>query len=239
MGYEKAPTFTASSQLLVGNLSISDPSAIPGAVGASRSLADVYARLINANDVQEQVAKETVSSPDTAIVTATPVVESPLVRVTATSDSEEGAIAYANAAAGALSDYVNNLKSPGSEVDPVAKRYRAAALVYTQKLDTYKRFKDKVGMNPTPTERLKLNEADSEVQTAKLKRTALGAIYQRGQNIRVAQPSLNTFVTASAASNDRNSTMQITGGIGLAAGVVLGAALALLRTNRRVGRPSS
>ena len=238
LGYNRAPTYTASSQLLVGNLSISDPSAIPGAVSASRSLADVYARLIYANEVRENIDEATEGSPP-ATVDATQIVETPLVRVVATSASEDDAVAYSNAGAKALSNYVNNLKSPGSDVDPVAKRYRAAALVYNQKLQELKQLKDRFGSSVNSDEQAQLNDAESEVQTAKLKRTALGAIYQRGQNIRIAQPSLNVFVSAKSASSDRAPTMQITGGIGLAAGLVLGIAVAMLRTARRARRQDS
>lgn len=236
LGYSRDPTYTASSELLVGNLSISDPSAIPGAVGASQSLAAVYARLINANDVRQTVASATQDSPDDASLGASPVVESPLVRVRATSDSEEGAVAYTNAGAKALSSYVNNLRSPGSDVGPIAKRYREAALVYSERLKVLRDLKDRAGSSVSSSEQVALNEAEAELQTAKLKRTALGAIFQRGQNIRVAQPSLNVFVTADSASSNRASTMQITGGIGLVAGLALGIAVAMLRTARMARR---
>jgi capsular polysaccharide biosynthesis protein len=235
LGYARTPTYTSSSELLVGNLSTADPGAIPGAVGASLSLAEVYARLVDANDIQEQIARTTNGAD--ASISATPVVGTPLIRVTATSESEDGAIAAANAGGNALADYVNALKSPGGDVSPIARKYKAAALVYAQQLNSFERLKDRFEEPLTADERLQLNEADSDLQTAKLKRDALAALYQRGQDIQVSQPSVNVFNTAKTASSDRASTMQITGVLGLIAGLAIGCALAVVRASRR-RRPS-
>lgn len=237
LGYMREPTYTATSELLVGNLSISDPSAIPGAVGASQALADVYARLIDANDVRRRIAKETETAPDEASVSATHVIESPLIEVTATSDSQQAAVNYANAGGAALSDYVNGLKSPGAEVKPIARRYREAQLRYAQARDLFERLERRLGPSFTPAERAQLNEAESDLETAQLRRRALGALFQRGQSIRVSQPSLSLFETATGTSSDRASTMQITGLIGLIAGLALGAALAVFRAGRLVKEP--
>ena len=237
IGAMRDPTYTASSRLLVGNLSIGDPSALPGAVGASQALAPVYARLIDATKVREQVAEETAERAE-ADVSATQIVETPMIEVTAESESEQAAIDYANAAGRALADYVSGLKSPGSEVGSLAERYREAQLDYREKLDVYNRLKADAGDSLSSPERAQLNEAESDMQTAKLERNAIGALYNRGQNIRASQPNLNMFELATDADSDRTETMQITGAIGLIAGLALGGALAVLLVSLRARRGS-
>lgn len=235
VGYQKEPVYTANANMLVGNLSIADPGAVPGAVEASQSLASVYARLIGANRVAQEVLAATGGDPDTA-VGASPIVDTPLIRVTAVSGSEAGAVNAANAAATSLSNYVADLKAPGSDTRPIVKQYREAELAYAEELNAYNQLEDRIGPSPTPDEQRRLNEANADLQALKLKRESLQILYQRGQNIQVSQPSLKVFERAGAASNDRGSTVQVTAAIGLLAGLALGAALATFRANRWAGR---
>jgi uncharacterized protein involved in exopolysaccharide biosynthesis len=232
LGYAREPTYTSSSELLVGNLSVSDPSALPGAVGAARALAGVYARLLGANEVQNGISRKTEGDEPLTSLSATPVVESPLIRITAESKSEEAAINAANAAGASLAAYVNELRSPGGQTSQLVKQYRNAQLAYSQKLDAFNQLTDQFGSNPTEEEQDQLDEAGADMQAAKLKRDSLGALYNRGQGIRLSQPNLDLYERAAAASNDRSSTMQFTGAIGLVAGLILGAALATFRANR-------
>lgn len=237
LGYSRPPTYTAESKLLVGNLSIQDPSAVPGAVGASKALADVYSRLIDADEVRGPVTRAEERGDGETDVTATIVPGTPLIRVIATSDSEDSAISVAQVAGRSLSRYVNRLKSPGSEVGPVVGKYRDAARAYSKELEAFDDLTRQFKGDLTSEESDQFNEARSELQTAKLKRNALGNLYERSQNIRTSQPSLSVFLTAETAADDRESTMKITGVIGLAAGLALGAALALFLT--RPGRKKS
>jgi hypothetical protein len=234
IGALRDPTYTATSQLLVGNLSISDPAAVPGAVGASQALASVYSRLIDANDVRADVAKQTKGENGTATVSATQIVQTPLIQVKAQSDSERAAVRYANAAGAALASYVNHLKSPGSDTTPLAARYQAAQLAYSKARDKFEALQQQLGPDYTAAEQAQVNEAESAVQAAKLKRNSIGAIYQRGQNVKVSQPELSLFKSAVGADSDRTETMEITGAVGLAAGLLLGAALAVSMAARRV-----
>lgn len=231
VGYVREPTYESSSELLVSNLSISDPSAVPGAVGASLSLASVYSRLIDATDVRNEVAEQTGGGPD-ASVSATQIVETPLIQITAESESEEAAITYANAGGAALANYVNNLQSPGGNIAPIARRYREAQLDLREKEDAYDRQVERAGPSPTDAERAVINDADSEVALARLERDALAAIYARGENVRISQPTVQVFRIATTASSDRAETMQITGAIGFAAGLALAAAFSVFLAGR-------
>ena len=231
-GYTRDPTYTASAELLVGNLSIGDPAAIPGAVGAAQSLAGVYARLIDANEVQRAIARKLEREGPLESLLATPLAESPLIRITATSTSENAAISAANVAGTSLSTYVNDLRSPGSQTAQIVKEYRQAQLRYTAALDAFDTLEARFGPIPTQSERRELNEARADLQAAKLKRDSLAALYSRGQSIRLAQPNLDLYERATAATDDRSPTMQLWGGVGLLAGLVLGAGLATFRANR-------
>jgi uncharacterized protein involved in exopolysaccharide biosynthesis len=238
VGATRAPTYTASSELLVGNLSISDPSALPGAVGAARALAAVYARLLDANEVQEDVAAKAAGDEPLTRLSATPIVESPLIRVTAESKSEQTALRAANAAGASLSAYVNDLRSPGGQTAQIVKEYRQAQLRLSEKLEAFEALQARFGPDPSVAERDLLNEAQADLEAARLRRTSIAGLYSRGANIRLSQPNLDVYERATAASNDRGSTMQFTGAIGLAAGLLLGAALATFRANRWARRGS-
>jgi uncharacterized protein involved in exopolysaccharide biosynthesis len=237
VGFTRDPTYTASSELLVGNLSIGDPSAIPGAVGAAQALAGVYARLLDANDVQHDIAAKTAGDEPVSI-SASPVIESPLIEITAMSKSEDAAIGAANAAGGSLSAYVNDLRSPGGQTTQIVKQYREAQLRYQEKLEAFNQLKAQSGPNPTESEQQQINEASADVQAAKLKRASIAALYSRGQNIKASQPNLDLYERAFVASNDRGSKMQFAGALGLVAGLLLGAALATFRANRWERRAS-
>ena len=88
----RQPTYTADSRLTVGRVDIS-PSALATFATATQSLASAYSRAVEANAVVNPVAKRlNVSSAAVRGATlATPVPESPVIRVTAKADSSKTA----------------------------------------------------------------------------------------------------------------------------------------------------
>jgi hypothetical protein len=230
-GYQRTPVYTAESELLVGNLSVSTPAAIPGVVGASETLAGIYARLVDASKVRKAVDEQTNGAD--ASVSATPVPDSPLVKITATSSSKEDAIATADAASVALSKYVKDLdKASGVDPDKIFAKYQKAALDYSEQLATVKQLSQNPAVRTSATARTASTRAAADLQAKKLKLNALQLQYTRALQIRTSNPQANPFAAALSASSDRSSKMQIGGFIGLIAGLAFGAAVATLRASR-------
>jgi capsular polysaccharide biosynthesis protein len=233
LGYERTTTYTAESELLVGNVKISDAAGIPGVVDASRALAAVYARLIDADAVREDVIQATGEETVGATLAATPIPGTPLIRVSASSDSHDHSIATANAAAQGLSEFVAKINKPGSDISTVFHRYEDAALAYSQQLQRYQHLSNGLSSFSSTAARVQVIQANADLQSAKLKRNALQLLYQRGQAIKAAEPNVKVFLSATTATSDRTSNMKIAGVVGAVAGLALAAALATFRARRR------
>src|SRR5436853_5266659 len=102
IGYARTPTYTATAQVAVGQLNVSDPAAVGSVVQATNSLAAVYSRLIDSTDVRKAIAKAAGAKAAGSEISATPIPASPLIRVTATGSSAGAAIDVANASASSL-----------------------------------------------------------------------------------------------------------------------------------------
>jgi hypothetical protein len=237
IGLGRAPTYTATAEVSVGRISTTTPTGIPGVIEASRALASTYARAIDASAVVNAAAKS-VNRPPGAIkatVNATPIPESPLIKVTATGATTGEAVRTANAASKALIDYVGRLNRTESELERVATRFRVAAFEYSRRQDVLDRLQRSAD-NGSTSARDGLVKARAELSSARLERDSLQATYTTLQQSGTAAPTLEVFSLADGAESDRAETVQILGLIGLIAGLLAGAGLATVRANRRFTR---
>src|SRR5579875_842002 len=95
------PTYTAESQVLMQQPAPTQAAALPGVVQAELSLSPVYARELQFDPVIVPLARRFHTTPAAIAsrISATPVPNSPIIRIDATSRSPAGAVALANAAA--------------------------------------------------------------------------------------------------------------------------------------------
>jgi hypothetical protein len=233
LGYERNPEYTSHAELAVGQLNVNDPAAVGSVVEATQSLAAVYSRMIDATGVQRALARKL---DDPASISATPIPGSPLVQVTARSDSAAGAIRSANTAARALLVYARRYDDSGAQSRSVYRRFREAALRFKRTESRVERLARAYGNSPTAANERRLNAATADLEGTRLLRDALRLNYQISQQNSQASPSLRSFSVADSASDDRASSMQVLGLLGLIAGAALGAALATFRLNRRLAR---
>ena len=236
LGYVREPTYRATSQLAVGELNISNPSAVGSVVAATESLAGVYARRIDATEVRESIGKEVRNAPEPATISATPVPDSPIVRIAAESADEQTAIKVANAGAEALVDHANELTDPSSGSNEVFERYRELSLEASRQQARLRRLQRAFGRNPTSQDQRTLDRTRAEYDTTRLRRDGLRLQYQASQQSARSAPALRTFALAGSASSDRRQAIQVLVLLGLIAGAATGAALATFRLNRRVAR---
>lgn len=235
LGVARAPQYTATAQLSVGQLNIDNPAAIGSVVQASQQLASVYSRAISANSVRRAVAADLGSQAGNVTVHASPIPDSPVIRVTVTSSNERAAVAGANSASRALVAYARRSTNASAGQDLQA-RFRIAALRYAQSLDTLKRLKRRYGTTTASTGRRRINAAQAESQRLLLTREGLRARYLATEQSASSAPPLQSFSAASGTTSDRRRITQLLGLLGLLAGAALGTALATARLNRRVSR---
>jgi hypothetical protein len=235
IGIARPPKYTSTAQLTVGQLNIADPAAVGTVIQATQQVAAVYSRAINANAVESDIVKSAGSAANGTTVSATPIPDSPLIKVSATSDSQADAIKVANAGARALTAYAQRASQSGTATQ-ISEEFRIAALQYTQQKDALTRIQRTYSNSPSKANKQALDGAQADLQAALLKREGLRNSYQNTLTTTRSSPVLQSFAVARTATSDRSSKTQILGLIGLLAGAAIGAALANARLNRRVAR---
>lgn len=229
--------YKATSNLSVGHVYVSNPTGIATIIDATQALAAVYSRAIHSGDVLQDTRRRLgEGSSVSGSFNATPLPNSPLIKVTAESSSSRGAVALANASADSLALYVNKQVRDNSASDTLSDRYRDAALDYRQKIDDRNRLSRRYKRDETRANKEARDKAAAVADTALLKREALRASYEQAVQGGTSSISVETFSRAAGATSDRKSMMQILVFVGLLGGLAAGAALALLRAARDIRR---
>lgn len=239
IGLKRTPEYTAQAELSVGHAYVDSPAGIPGVIEATKSLASVYSRTASGSAVREGMARRLRADgiSTTGTLSATPIPDSPLIRITGEAGSEREAVALANAGAEALTAYVNGQVTSDRADDAAVERFEEASTELRQALADRARATGAYRADPTPSNRVVLDRASSAVDVADLRREAIRAEYQASGRSGSNAPTLETFSPAQSATSDRSSTLQILLFIALVGGAAAGVALALLRAQREL-RPS-
>ena len=121
-GYEHPVTYTAQAKLFVGRTSGLAEDEVPGLAVAVQGLAADYARLITATNVVSATEANLRTTKLPGTLTASPVPESSVINVTASTSSEASALALANAGAGALTKVVTQVTDDGeAQLQPILR----------------------------------------------------------------------------------------------------------------------
>jgi hypothetical protein len=241
LGLNRPARYTTTATLSVGHVYVNSAASIPTIIDATQSLAAAYSRAIHSSAVARDTRRTLLkahSFPVSGGLSATPIPESPLIRVSAQSSSQRGAVALANAGATALAAYINRQVRDNDASATISARYLKAALAYRQRLETSNRLKRRYSRDPTAANRAARDRAAAATDTAQLRRDALIASYQSAVQGGTASVGVEVFSSATAATNDRSKTMQLFVFVGALGGLAAGAALALLRASRDIRRRS-
>jgi uncharacterized protein involved in exopolysaccharide biosynthesis len=239
LGMKRPPRYTTTANLSVGHIYVNNPAGIPSIVDATQSLAAVYSRAIHSTPVARETRRILLkdrSGPVSGDLSATPLPDSPLIKVSAESSSESQAIALANAGATALATYVNGQVRDNGASAQLTKRYRAASLRYRQQVDMRNRLNRRYARHPTRATKAARDRASAAADTALLQREALRASYETAVQGGSSSAVVEVFSYASAAKSDRTRKMQLFIFVGLLGGLASGTALALLRASRDIRR---
>ena len=234
LGLQREPRYTSTANLSVGRIYVNNPAGVSGVIEATRALAAVYSRAIRSSAVQDATARNLGERalPASDDVSATPVPESPLIKVSAESSSARRAIALATAASDALASYVQRQGKSAQDAEIIAD-YRRAVRQYRDRVEARRRLQRRYEADPTPANDAARDQASVAISVALLRREALRANYLNLVQGTAATASVEVFSRATTATSDRLRTLQMMGFLGLVAGVASGMALALFRGYRK------
>jgi hypothetical protein len=228
-----SPSYTSEATLNVGRPDPSSP-AFGGYVTAAAGLATVYSRDIGAPGVIGPVGKKLHLSQGVVAgrLSATPIADSPIIRVIAVATSASAAEALANAGAGALTSYVTATNRQSPDADRLFGEYQSIAGQKAQ--NDQQLAEDNQALNNDPGNsalRAKIALETANSNALGLRLTALNGAYVAAEASQGATNILTPITPATSASSDRSSKVQKLAGAGLLAGLVIGVALAMWRTN--------
>jgi len=234
---QRAPVYTAETRLAVGRVDTT-PGTLSTFTGAAQALAAQYSRTVRAEGVASRAARRVGLTSDQVAgrVGATPIPQSPVMRLTATGTSADGAVRLANAASAALIDYTTTLNRSNPDADRLLNQYRqSTAQVLTLRRDLTRALK-RHSDNPTAKTRRRVDAARVDVSVAELRRDTLRATYDATGRTQGSTSLLQVLAPARAAASDRGRYVQTLGFVGFAVGLAVGLALAMLLATARVRR---
>ncbi|MGN6190024.1 MAG: hypothetical protein ACTHOE_14110 [Conexibacter sp.] len=237
-GFARAPVYSAESRLLVGKVNPSTPT-LPGFVQASVALADAYSRSIGASDVVEPVAARLGLPPLTVAsrLVASPVPQSPVIRVIGEGPSARAATALSALASERLVRYVAQLNASSGQGPALLAAYRRASIAYSRAVARADALAAEGGRRPSAAATRALDEARAARDAAQLRARAAGAAYVGDQQSYSASTAIvSVLALAQQASSDRLHKLELLGFVGLLVGGVLGLALAWWREDRAAHR---
>ena len=237
IGLQKAPVYSAEARAVVGRQD-TNANAIPGYAAAVQQLASNYSRLITAQAVTRDLegTLRLGASVISGHVSASPIPQSPLIRVTATASSRSLAVALANAAISSLVTYVDQTVAGGLQPADLLKRYNNAEtnLINAQVDATAAQ----AAVAKTTNDPVASQQADqayvnaqAAVATSQLEVTSAATAYNDSINNANAAP-ITVVSPAATTSSNRKSTVEVYGALALVVGGIVGILLAMFRANR-------
>jgi capsular polysaccharide biosynthesis protein len=231
--FVKSPTYNAEMRLVVGKTAqLSNLASVPGLDAAGQSLASSYSRLVETDEVQAATAKKMGGALNGSI-SASPIPESPVLRLDATAASPERAIALAKAGSAALVDAVNKLNEQQNQsAKKILDQFNAANQIVIDTQAQLNQLQPSLAAQTTAAGAAQvqdqINAAQAKHDTAKVQADALNEAYSG-----VYQPTaINSQIIQSAGppkdmGSNRRSTLEAGVLIGLVAGGLLGLGLAV------------
>ena len=235
--------YTASSQILVGRVDV-ESTAVPGFVAANQQLAGVYSRLVETELVAARVSEQLGLSPQQVLtrVSASPVPESSILVIRATSTGQEQAVLLARTTAEQLVAYVQQTSVSPAGGDATLAEFRAASqrLVAARLArDTLQRRLDAAQRDertaPAALQQ-QFVDAQAAVDAAQLEVNTLSGSFQNDLRGSGERNSLQVITSGVPQGSDRSSRLQLAVGLSVLLGPTLGVGLALLAENRRALR---
>lgn len=231
VGATRPRTYTATATLQVGQVNPNSPGFL-GYVQSASALATAFSRAISAEPVLATVQRALKLAPSTASarLSSEPIPLAPSFLVVATGPTASSTVRLANVAANAVISYEGQSNSANPEAASLLKEYREASFHLQQ---AGAKLAD-LGRRASATARA---QAAAEKNTAAVRLKAIGVAYTAAISSQAPRSGLvSLLASATTASNNRKSQVELFGFVGLLIGVVVGCVATILREQRRRGR---
>jgi uncharacterized protein involved in exopolysaccharide biosynthesis len=228
LGFAREPVYTSSATLQVGQVNPNSPGFF-GYVQSASGLATAFSRAIAAEPVLKAVEDELELPPAKAIprLSSEPIPLSPAFRVIATGPSADEAMRLANTTAAAVVTYEGRSNSSNPEARALLGEYQQASLDLHESEATLEELES---APRSDDERLAAEAARS---AAKVKLQAIENAYVAAVTSQAPRRGLvSLLASATSASSDRTSKIQLWGLLGLVVGLGIGCVAAIFRERR-------
>jgi uncharacterized protein involved in exopolysaccharide biosynthesis len=234
----RKPVYTAETRLVVGRIDVSAPGALGSFTVATQAIASQYSRSIDAEGITQRVAAKAHLTPPqvAARVSATPIPESPVIKVFAVGSSAGDAVRLANLSSNALVTFTTQLNRSNPDTSRLLGRFTASSRDVVVQEAELRRLRRSFVAHPTRALRDQMQATEVKLQVAELQRDTLREAYDASTQSQAATSLVQVLERASGAASDRLRYLQFLGFIGFVAGLAVGLALATLRANRLVRR---
>jgi capsular polysaccharide biosynthesis protein len=224
-GSERNPVYTAEARISVGRADV-PAYTLQNVVIGNSTLAAGYARAVDAPAVAQRAARDAGIGPVDARkrLSASPIPGSTLIRVEAEGPSEVDAVRLANAGSDSLVRYVTRLNAEQEPTNVLTAFRRARA-----RIDRLEARLAKLNRRPGRN-RDAIRQAQLDLDVATLRASTLNDQY-RGAQANTVDNLLQIIAPADSAKSDDSSYLQRLIILAVAAGLLIGMALALLRSN--------
>ena len=222
LGNRRAPVYTTSAVLNAGRIDVQAQS-ISGYTQASAYLATTYSRAVGSGAVLAPVARRTGRSVDSvaASLSATPIPNSSVFRVQAKANSARDAVNIANAAATQVVAFAR-AQTRGGHAATLLARYGAAAARASRLASRAGAAKSQSGVSAAQLANMRRAAAVAQLEAQGLQQQYV----QQVANLKGTAEVL-LLSPARTASSDRTQKTEIGAFIGLVAGLLIGALLAV------------
>jgi capsular polysaccharide biosynthesis protein len=233
VGFSRRPTYTSEARLAVGK---ADPASagFGGDFTAFAGEATVYSRSVTAPPIVAAIGQRLHlrSNVVSARLTATPVQDTPIIRVIGTGPTAASAEQIANVAASQLTQYVTATNRTNPDATRLLALYHAGALARAQVSSDLNSAQRALNSNPANVALKQRVASDTaRVSALDLQLTALNQAYINAFSSEAETKLISPLSSASSASSNRSSMIQTLGGAGLLAGLLIGIALAVWRAD--------
>jgi uncharacterized protein involved in exopolysaccharide biosynthesis len=237
-GWLRPPQYTAQARLVVGRIDVSAPGALGSFTAATQALASQYSRTIDAQGVTRRVARRAGMTPQAvaARVSATPIPQSPVMKVFATDTSAAEAVRLANLASDALVSYTTALNRSNPDTARLLSRYAQAAGQVVSRQARLRRQLRRYDAKPSRRKLAQVQRTRVDLRVAQLRSQTLRNAYSASTESQAATALVQVLERAFAGTSDRMRYVQFLGFLGFVAGIAAGLALATLRANRLLRR---
>jgi hypothetical protein len=234
----REPTWTAESRVAIGSFSPTEQAA-PGAAYAGTQFASAYSRAITAEDVVVPAARAAHVTPAQAAgrLTATPIPDSPFLRIQATGPTARDAEALTASATDQLLDYVRRSGATSAQTRRLLARFRSAQADAEAADSAVDRARRAVNRKPNnDAARRRLERARTDAETTSLRASGLRSAYLEQAHNTTSGIPVRVLNEPSAAVSDGERTLRLLLTVGAVAGIALGVALATAVASRRYRR---